>query len=70
MKLLLGTPLYLVGVMDSARTGWDLVGVFRSREAAERECCDAHHFIQPVALGEPVEPGSWKGVWFPRESKT
>lgn len=63
---LLGCELYVVGVMDAAREGWDLVGVFATKGAAERECCDADHFVKPVALGEPLDPGCWKGVWFPK----
>lgn len=66
--MLLGTPLYIVGVVDQSREAWDLVGVFRTQKEAERECCDPEHFIRPVGLGEPVEPGCWKGVYFPKET--
>ena len=69
MPPLRGTPLYVVGVTDAARECWDLVGVFPTPGAAELECCDADHFIRPVTLGDPVEPGCWEGVWFPREDK-
>jgi hypothetical protein len=69
MCLLTGDELYLVGVADEDREAWDLVGVFRDKVEAERECCDGDHFVRTVTLNEPVEPGEWGETYFPKSEE-
>ena len=66
--MIMGTELFLVGAMDQEGDRWDFVGIFYSKVQAERECCDKFHFIKPVKLSEPIEPGTWEGVYFQREA--
>ena len=44
--------LFLVGHhIDDKEFGWEFIGIFRTKEAAIKECLDEYYFYAPVKIG-------------------